>query len=321
MAEVEKTIAVRDEAGTPMQVSDVVQQVKLIQELMRGVMVEGEHYGTIPGCGDKKALLKPGAEKLNLTFRLDPQVEIEEREMENGHRNYIATIIMYAINSGRRLGSGVGSCSTMESKYRWRTGPTEDTGQPVRKEYWDIRKTDPIKAQEMLGGKGFVTKKNEGGIWTIQLQGEKLENPDIADVYNTCRKMAKKRALIDAVLTVTAASDIFVQDVDEGHIADAVGVDKPTTKPAVAMPKAMSDVIPQEVASELAEQQFQAEKKSEYPISEAQVRRLYAIARSSGFTEANVKQRIRALYGIESATEIDRGNYDEICKWYENNQK
>jgi hypothetical protein len=46
--------------------------------------------------------------------------------------------------------------------------------------------------------------------------GGKIENEDIADVYNTVLKIAKKRAHIDATLTVTGAADLFTQDlIDE----------------------------------------------------------------------------------------------------------
>ena len=48
--------------------------------------------------------------------------------------------------------------------------------------------------------------------WVKYKSGDKQENPDIADVYNTVLKMAKKRAHIDAILTATGASDIFTQD-------------------------------------------------------------------------------------------------------------
>lgn len=40
-------------------------------------------------------------------------------------------------------------------------------------------------------------------------------NPNIADTYNTVLKMAKKRALMDAVLTNTAASEFFTQDIED----------------------------------------------------------------------------------------------------------
>ena len=42
-----------------------------------------------------------------------------------------------------------------------------------------------------------------------------MENPDLADVYNTVLKIAKKRAHVDASLTATAASDIFTQDMED----------------------------------------------------------------------------------------------------------
>jgi hypothetical protein len=59
-----------------------------------------------------------------------------------------------------------------------------------------------------------------------------------SDVCNTILKMAKKRALVDAVLTVLGASDIFTQDVDDmepsarqqDHSTKAVS--KPASKPA-----------------------------------------------------------------------------------------
>ena len=62
--------------------TEIKNQVTLIQQVMREVMIEGEHYGTIPGCGDKKVLLKSGAEKLMLTFRLanDLDVQVLERQ-------------------------------------------------------------------------------------------------------------------------------------------------------------------------------------------------------------------------------------------------
>jgi hypothetical protein len=43
----------------------------------------------------------------------------------------------------------------------------------------------------------------------------RVEVPDIGDSYNTILKMAKKRAYIDAILSATAASDIFTQDLED----------------------------------------------------------------------------------------------------------
>jgi hypothetical protein len=43
----------------------------------------------------------------------------------------------------------------------------------------------------------------------------KVENEDIADVYNTCLKIAKKRAIVDGTISATGCSDIFVQDAED----------------------------------------------------------------------------------------------------------
>lgn len=189
-------------AVPPMTVDEVKNQVALIQTVLRSVMKEGEHYGKIPGCGDKPALLKPGAEKLSLTFRMAPTYEITERELPGGHREFRITCSLHHITSGNLLGQGVGSASSMESKWRFRS---ENTGEPVPKEYWDNRDV------ELLGGPAFSSRKTKDG-WMIF---HRVEHDNPADMFNTVLKMAKKRAHVDACLTATAASDIFTQDIEE----------------------------------------------------------------------------------------------------------
>lgn len=189
-------------------VSEVIEQVQTIQEIMGKVMKDGTHYGVIPGT-DKPTLYKPGAEKLSLTFRIAPRYfgEDNPKDLGRGHREYVIRCELYHIPTSRFLGAGVGSCSTMESKYRYRDA-FEVTGKPVPKAYWDDRNAS------LIGGLGFRPKKIDGQ-WQIVKVTERQENPDIADTYNTVLKMAKKRAHIDAVLTATAASDIFTQDLED----------------------------------------------------------------------------------------------------------
>jgi len=219
----------------PLTPKEVKAQVVLIQEVMKEVMQEGQHYGKIPGCGDKPALLKPGAEKLNLTFRFDPEVSKEVvKDFPGGHREYELTITLYAISSRKRLADGVGTATTMESKWRYRNAEPEITDKRIPNEYWNMKKKDPTKALEMIGGKGFVAKKTDVGWFIAKLTGGKIEHDNPADYYNTCRKMAKKRALVDAVLTATGASDIFTQDIDElldESVIDVTSSEKPEAKP------------------------------------------------------------------------------------------
>ncbi len=210
----ENAVTVTNFEDYAMQTADVQRQVNVIQDVMRSVMSDGEHYGIIPGT-NKPSLLKPGAEKLSLVFRLRPEYQVTRTDLPGGHREYEITCTLYHIPTGQSVGQGVGSATTMENKYRFRTGPTELTETPVPKEYWSTRKDNPSKALEMIGGKGFTTKKNDAGQWVIAVQGEKVEHDNPADYYNTILKMAKKRAHVDAILTATAASDIFTQDTED----------------------------------------------------------------------------------------------------------
>ncbi len=211
MNEVATTEAQHSEA---MQLSSaqVTEQVQLIQQVLRSVMKQDEHYGIIPGT-QKPTLLKAGAEKLCLTFRLSPSYVVERIDHPNGHREYIITARLTHIPTGRIWGEGVGSCSTLEKKYRYRN-EYKPTGRKVPRDYWDGRNPD------IIGGKGFVAKKDDAGVWMIYEAGGQSENADIAEAYNTVLKMAKKRALTDATLNACAASDIFTQDLDE-QIEDA----------------------------------------------------------------------------------------------------
>ena len=179
-------------------------QVNLIQEVMLAVMKEGTHFGTITGCGDKKILFKPGAEVLMTTFRLAVDPEVEELPTSKGF-SYRVKARITSQKTGLFLGAGVGEASTKEEKYHWRraVNSTEFEATPA-----DERR---IKYASYQG------KDSE----TLQV----MTNP--ADKANTVLKMAKKRALVDAVLTITAASDIFTQDL-EGDDGDPVPPSKKT---------------------------------------------------------------------------------------------
>ena len=204
-------------------VQDVRAQVNLIQHVMREVMQgpskehpEGIHYGVIPGT-PKPTLYKAGAEKLCLTFRLDPQYESVER-YEGVHLKVKSKCTLHHILTGQRLGSGEGNCSTLESRYAYRTAS---------------RKCPHCHAEAIIKGKdfkndglptGWLCFAKKGGCGAKFLDGDKaiegqsigrVPNEDIADQYNTVLKMADKRSLIAAVLNVTAASDIFTQDIED----------------------------------------------------------------------------------------------------------
>ena len=192
----------------------VVGQARLIQEVMEKLMKKDEHFGTIPGT-KKPSLYKPGAEKLSVTFRLVPKYEIKQTDLSHGHREYQVVCTLIHAPTGQFFGQGVGSCTTMEGKYRYRKA--EQKCPECGKE------GTVIKGKNEYGG-GWLCYQKKGGCGAKFKDGdERVENQNMgrvehdnpADYYNTVLKMAKKRAHVDAVLTATAASDIFTQDVED----------------------------------------------------------------------------------------------------------
>ncbi len=200
-------IAVRDQPAPPAErtVDEVLEQVAKVHEVMRVAMDRGQHFGTIPGT-DKPTLFQPGAQKLTLLFRMAPRYRVDREDHERGHRTYEVICGLYQQGSDVLVGEGVGVCSTLESKYRWRAG-FEDTGEAIPE--------DARKRKREYRDAGFGMRKDDAKGWIWVRYVGKQENEDIADTYNTVLKMAKKRAFVDAVLTATAASDVFTQDVAE----------------------------------------------------------------------------------------------------------
>ena len=209
-------------------VSEMKTQADKIRDIKKAVMKEGVHYGTIPGCGDKPTLLKPGAETLLVTFRISGEPIIEDLSTPDEAR-YRVNIQAKSIVTQAFLGSGIGECSSHEEKYRWRKA--------ICKEEFDETAED---RKRMKWG-----RKKDGGTYQIQ-----QVRTNKADLANTVLKMAKKRALVDAALTVTAASDVFTQDLDEMEpelaeaiVGEVVSPTSPTSTPD-SMPARKSQTTP-----------------------------------------------------------------------------
>lgn len=306
-------------------VKDVVAQVVKIQTIMKDVMRDGEHFGVIPGC-QKPSLLKPGAEKLGFTFRLAPkfQGETDPKNLGSGHREYIIKCELYHIQSGVFYGSGVGSCSTMEAKYRYRTGPKEFTGKPVPKTYWDVRKSNPKKAQEFIGGIGFSVGKNDHGQWEICRQGEKVEHDNPADYYNTVLKMAKKRAHVDAILTATAASDIFTQDLEEMEENGILNAQPTKQDNKKQTSKSNGEDPGYDGPSPDQEEYSDTPPPPDEPpaevrkISRKQQGMFFKVYREVGWTDDEAKAELKKM-GYAHTADIPMGDFDDILEHYRNN--
>lgn len=188
---------------------DLMNRVERIREVQVKVMKEGVDYGTIQGCGDKPTLLKPGAETLLLAFEmaaLPDQLTIQDLGDGDEIRYRVVTPIVH-VPTGRLCGNGVGECSSLEEKYKWRKA--------VCTQEFDA--TDPDRRRHKFYKDGGTTE---------QVRTNK------ADVANTVLKMAKKRSLVDGALTVTAASRVFTQDVED--LPEELRDGQPTPKKAKA---------------------------------------------------------------------------------------
>ncbi|GEM_PF-1648522 len=204
---------------------ELVARVRMVHEVLARVMAENVDYGRIPGCGDKPTLLKPGAEKLCMTFRLAPSYRTEEIRDADGHLTVIITCTLTHITSGLIVAEGLGRASTRESKYAYRQANRKCPrcgGEAI------------IKGKAEYGGgwlcfakKGGCGAKFNDGDKAIEGQGVgRVANEDLADQYNTVLKMGAKRAFVAATLSATAASSIFTQDLED--------MERPTPSPPQA---------------------------------------------------------------------------------------
>ena len=225
-------------------VEEVVAQRDKIVQVMQRVMVEGVHYGKVPGV-DKPTLLKPGAELLNVTFRLAPSYR-SEKLFDGRHLTVVSGCSLTHAPSGLVLGDGEGLCSTFESKYAYRNAGRvcPNCGQDtIKKSKFRPKEGDYAGASPddqpgwycfaKVGGCGMNFAAGDARI--IDQEVGKKDNPDLPDQWNTVLKMANKRALVAACLNATAASDIFTQDVEDqphGATADGEGVAEAKVKPA-----------------------------------------------------------------------------------------
>ena len=209
-----------------MPVMDVKQAVArrgALVGFVQGIMIKGADYGAVPGT-DKPTLLKPGAEKLTTFFGLAP-VFVSERIVEEFGDDGREPLFFYRYRCelyrmGTLVGSGIGSCNSRESKYRYRNGQRvcpECQKAAIARSKYPPRNQPNAEPGWYCNGKGGGCAAQFDATdrrITDQILG-KVPNPDIADLVNTIDKMAQKRALIAAVLIAVNASEFFTQDVED----------------------------------------------------------------------------------------------------------
>lgn len=175
------------------------QRIAQLQLFVREYMVPGEDFGIIEGTGSKPTLLKPGAEKLCDVYGLSAgEAQIEFTRDDTKTPTYISYRVSLPLVSrvdGRIIMVGVGSANSWEKKHRWRWVFDNELPSGMS--------TEGLRTQTNTGRNGKPYTKY------------RVPNDEIDDIDNTLLKMAKKRALVDAVLSATRSSALFTQDTED----------------------------------------------------------------------------------------------------------
>ena len=196
----------------PRMVEKALQKIRQYQAVVQKQLIAGVDYGTVPGTVGKGTLFKPGAEKLLRIHGLVDTYEVVEKieDWDKGIFYYFIKCVLRDYKTGRVVSEGLGSCNSKENKYRWR---------------WVTEKEIPQNVD-----KNALPKKIMNGQYGNYIL-YRMENDDIFSQVNTIQKMAKKRALLDAVLSACRLSSIFTQDIDDEDVKNGVSHSHPQPQP------------------------------------------------------------------------------------------
>lgn len=103
------------------------------------------------------------------------------------------------------------------------------------------------------------------------------------DSANSTLKMAQKRALVSAAISICGGSDLFTQDIED------------------------------ETFMTKNYEEMKATAEDDAPVTAKQIKRLYAIGAESGKNVEKVKQILTAK-GYASSKDIKQKDYDAVCK-------
>lgn len=179
---------------------------------VQGKEVDGD-YGIIPGT-KKPTLFKPGSDKLCELYGLSDEYEIVAAQSREDWKaipplfDYTIRCILRLKRNGNLVSTGLGSCNSYESRYRWRDASRKCP---------NCGKEAIIKGKKEYGG-GWLCFGKKGGCGEKFADDDpqivdqplgRVENDDIASLKNTILKMAKKRCLgSNTPLLVSSSSGI-----------------------------------------------------------------------------------------------------------------
>ncbi len=276
----------------PLSIAEVKSRVNTIQHILREVMKEGVHYGVIPGT-QKMSLLKAGAEKIMVAFRLCAEPEVEDLCSPDEIRYRVRERIIAA--NGSTVGWGLGEASSNEQKFHWRKAVCEaewnDTPEDRRRKKWK-----PGKWKD--GRKG-------GPFQELEVRTEP------ADLANSVLKFADKRALVGGIRTTTGASDIFDQDLEDmdNLPTNATPAREPIQQPRSTAPAQAQGVATGEAAG--AHSPPPVHMGETVLITVPQSKLIYAKLHQAGITLDEFCKE----FGIEKVPQLPRDLINGALEW------
>jgi ribosomal protein L37AE/L43A len=260
-------------------VGRVVAMRAAVEEVIKKVLREGEHYGALPGVQGKdgkppkKMLFQPGAEVLCQVFRLRPEYQelsVVERD------DFISLKLkcrLFNSVTGEQVGEAIGSANSREDKYASQVAaklcPT--CGAPTI-----------FKSKD--GGWFCWAKKGGCGATFAEEDKKMLDQTGTVSIvrlyglYHTLESIAQKRCFVKATRTATATSDIFTdedapaEDEEPGQAGSKSHARTQPSQPAGATKAGVTDVqkltaaltaaqIGTHVDPELSPEQFKEQSK------------------------------------------------------------
>lgn len=162
-----------------------------IAATIQKILTSGVDYGKVPGTGDKKdSLYKAGAERIMFAYDVVPQYKIVEEEIDHDRR-VEWTKRKKKYNNAHRD----------DKSYTWEF----EQGFSQGLYRYVVHCTLVRRSDGMIVGHGIGSAST--------MEAKYVNSP--RDSENTILKMAKKRSMVDAVLTAFALSDRFTQDVED----------------------------------------------------------------------------------------------------------
>lgn len=212
-------------AEPTMSVEKAKERFAQLREFVKMYLIEGEDYGTIPGTA-KPTLFKPGADKMCDIFGFSDSYRVISQtiDWERGLFDYEIECLLTSRRTGLPMRTGLGSCSSFESRYLYSNAKLTCP---------QCHKATVIKGKAEYGGGWICWKKagksdgcgakfsdNDTAITSQPVGKIRHEPQEMADTKNTVLKMARKRALIDAVIAGTRSSGLFTQDIGDDKPGD-----------------------------------------------------------------------------------------------------